>query len=272
VGSPSVVRNWSVAHLKNKVFLLAVKMSEQIWYLTRCSLFQSVTPEELFRFESRCQQRTISRGTVVYTPRDTAEGVLLLTSGQIKIYTTTNEGKEAILCFIKPGEIFGELALLDTAAREEYAEACEASTVMWIPIDAIDELMSTHAQVGMAVMKLISFRKRRLERRLKGLLFRSTRERLVHALLELAEEYGQLAPCGIELQLRLSHQELASLIGSTRESVTIVLGDLQAEGMLRVGRKRIVLTDSDALAQGICGYRPIAIDSLPAGETCLESK
>lgn len=226
-------------------------MSERIWYLKRCSLFQSISQLEIGRLEARCRMRTFPRGALVYTPRDSADGVLLLASGRIKVHALTEEGKQAILAFIEPGEVFGELAILGTGSREEYAEACEAASVVLIPAEAVHELMETHAQVSLAVTKLIGLRRRRLERRLKSLLFRSTRERLIHVLLDLAQEYGQTTPQGVELRIRLSHQELANLIGSTRESVTIVLGQLQAEKCLRVGRRRIVLTNPHDLARSI---------------------
>lgn len=231
-------------------------MSERIWYLKRCSLFQSISPQEIGRLEARCRMRTFPRGTLVYTPHDSADGVFLLASGRIKIHTITDDGKQAILAFIEPGEVFGELAILGTGGREEYAEACEAATIILIPAEAVHELMGTHAQVSLAVTKLIGLRRRRLERRLKSLLFRSTRERLIHALLDLAGEYGQSTPQGVELRIRLSHQELANLIGSTRESVTIVLGELQAEKFLRVGRRRIVLTNPHDLARSIHASLP----------------
>jgi len=226
-------------------------VSERIWYLKRLSLFESLPPEQLTRLESRCRIRTFPRGTFVYAPRDSADGVLLLASGRIEVYTITDDGKRAILAFIEPGEVFGELAVLGTGTREEYAEACQTATVILMPAEAFRELMETHAQVSLAVTKLIGLRRQRLERRLKSLLFRSTRQRLIHALLDLAEEYGQSTPQGVELGIRLSHQQLANLIGSTRESVTIALGELQAEKCLRVGRRRIVLTNLEALARAV---------------------
>jgi CRP/FNR family cyclic AMP-dependent transcriptional regulator len=82
-------------------------------------------------------------------------------------------------------------------------------------------------------------------------LFRSNRERLVHLLLELAEQYGRASDGGVELRIKLSHQDLANIIGSTRETVTVVLGELQAEGRLKLGRRKIVLTDITRLADSV---------------------
>lgn len=235
--------------------------------MKHCSLFESLPAEQLARLESRSRMRTFPRGTFVYAPRDSADAVLLLASGRVEVHTITDDGKRAILAFIEPGEVFGELAVLGAGTREEYAEACEAATVVLMPTEAFGELIQTHASLSLAVTKLIGLRRRRLERRLKSLLFRSTRQRLIHALLDLAEEYGQSTPQGVELGIRLSHQQLANLIGSTRESVTIALGELQAEKCLRVGRRRIVLTNLEALAHGVHLPSPAVGDDLCPGNS-----
>ena len=101
----------------------------------------------------------------------------------------------------------------------------------------------------MAVTRYIGLRRRSLERRLKNLMFRSNRDRLLGLLRELLEQYGRQIIEGILIDIRLSHQDLASLIGMTRESVTIVLGELQNERLITIGRQRIVVLDPKRLAR-----------------------
>jgi len=226
-------------------------MSEKIWHLKNCDLFERLGADELKGLEMRCRARKFPRGSPIYLPADNADGVLLLTSGRVKICSFSTDGKQAILTFIEPGELFGELAMLDQETREEYAEATEACTLLLIPADAVQDLMARHADVSLGVTKLFGMRRQRIERRLKYLLFRSNRERLVHLLLELAERYGSHTANGVALGIKLSHQDLANIIGSTRETVTVVLGELQNEGSLKLGRRKIVLTDLDRLAQSV---------------------
>lgn len=231
-------------------------MPDKLWFLKRCGLFEQLTPEELTALESRCRFRAFPRGNPIYLPADEANGVLLLVSGRAKICGLSGDGKQAILAFIEPGELFGELAIFEAGLREEYAEAVEASNVVLIPAAEMKRLMETHSQVSVGITKLIGLRRKRIERRLKYLLFRSNRERLVHLLLELAEQYGKRTPAGIELGIKLSHQDLASIIGSTRETVTVLLGELQAERSLKLGRRTIVLTDAERLAVSIMVLPP----------------
>ena len=226
-------------------------MSEKLWHLAECRLFEHLSEPQLAELEAQALLRSIPPGSPIYLPIDQADGVLLLTSGRAKICSITAEGKQAILAFIEPGELFGELALFEDGQREEFAEAILPSQVVLIPREAMQQLMEANPQVSLGVTKLMGLRRRRVERRLKSLLFRSNRSRLVHLLVDLVEQYGRESEEGVELAIRLSHQDLASIIGSTRESVTVLLNELQGERLLRLGRRRIVLLDVPRLAASV---------------------
>lgn len=226
-------------------------MDDKLWYLKRSELFEQLSAEEITRVESRSRMQKFPRKGLVYLPSDCSDAVFLLTKGRIKLYNVTAEGKETVLAFIEPGELFGELSLLTPGQREEFAEAMTASTIVMIPGDVIRELMQRYPDVILYVTRLMGLRRQRIERRLKSLLFRSNRERLIYLLLELAERYGQRGPEGIAIGIRLSHQELSSVIGSTRETVTVLLGELQNEGSLIIKRRQIILTNLRQLASSL---------------------
>lgn len=231
-------------------------MSEKFWYLKNCDLFGRLTDDQLADLEKRARSRDFPRRSAIYLPADQGDAVYLVASGRVKISSFTTEGKQAILTFVEPGELFGELAIFGDDAREEYAESVDATKVILIPADAIQQLMETHANVALGVTKIIGLRRRRIERRLKYLLFRSNRERLSHLLLELAEQYGRRTEEGVRLTIKLSHQELANIIGSTRETVTVLLGELQAEGYLSVGRRTITVKSLEKLAESVSAAVP----------------
>lgn len=230
-------------------------MTEELWYLKQSDLFRRVSPELLARLEPMCRSRKFRRGDPVYLPADSAEAAMVLAEGRIKIGSATSEGKQTILAFIEPGELFGELEALDGGPREEFAEAAEKSTVILLPAEGLRMLMAADPDLALGVTKLIGVRRRRIERRLKSLLFRSNRQRLVSLLLELAEQYGRPSsdPPGTRLAIKLSHQEMASVIGSTRETVTVVLGELQSEKLVSIGRRKIVVTNLNDLARAADG-------------------
>lgn len=233
-------------------------MAGQIWYLKSCRLFENCTPPQIARLEAASRAKSVVKGEPIYLPADDANSVLVLASGRVKICHLTSDGKQSILAFIEPGEIFGELAILNMGNREEYAEAVENSRVIAIPDETLRELMEEHANLCLGVTKIIGLRRRRIERRVKNLLYLPNRERIIHLLLELAEQYGHETGRGIELTIRLSHQDLASLVGSTRETVTVVLGAMQNEGLIELGRRKVILKAPDQLAHQV-GVPPLQL-------------
>ena len=218
-------------------------MSDFYWYLKDCDLFSYLNDLEIRQLENVSRTKEFRRGEPIYLPNDEADAVMLVAKGRVKICYVTPEGKQSILSFIDTGELFGELSLFDSNSRQEFAEAIESCTIVLIPKAAMLRLMSNHQHVCVGVTKLIGDRRQRIERRLRNLLFRSNRERVVHLLIEMAEKYGVRSDSGIELAIKLSHQEMASTIGSTRETVTVMLGQLQSENCIRIARRRITITD-----------------------------
>ncbi len=226
-------------------------MPETYWHLSKCDLFNRLQPEDIRRMESVSRMKKFKRGESVYLPADAADGLLLLISGRIKICHLTPEGKQSILVFVEPGEVFGELSLVDPTIRQEYAEATENCQLVCIPREEVQRCMEKQPDLTLGITKLIGTRRRRVERRLRNLLFHSNRERLIFLLLELVEQYGRRVDGGVELAIKLSHQEMANIIGSTRETVTVVLGELQKEGLIEIARRRVKILELDRLASQV---------------------
>jgi CRP-like cAMP-binding protein len=226
-------------------------MANPFWHVRNCSLFERLSETQLAKLEKQARSKRFPKGSCVYLPHDSAETAFVLVSGRIRIGTITPEGKHAILGFIEPGELFGELSIIDTSQREERAEAIADSMVVMLMSSTLNQMMDDSASLAISLTKLIGLRRRRLERRLKNLLFRSNRHRLIYLLLDLAQQYGCKHPNGISLGIRLSHQDLACLIGSTRESVTNTLGELQEQGFVQIERQRVVLTNISSMSDEV---------------------
>ena len=241
-------------------------MTKAIWHVGNCSLFQQLSADQLAHLEQRARSRTFPKGAAVYLPADQADAVFLLAEGRIRLCSITPDGKQAILGFVEPGELFGELALFQTTNHEERAEAAIVSTVILLPGDLVRRCMEENPQLAIGVTKLIGFRRARIERRLRSLLFRSTRDRLIQLLLELAEQYGKKHASGIFVGISLTHQELASIIGATRESVTMILGDLKTDGLLQVARQKLIISDIERLAR-VAQMQPPSVGEISRTES-----
>jgi len=117
-------------------------MAESFWYIKKCDLFSQVSGDDIAWLESHARVRRMKRGEPIYLPSQSADGVMLVASGRVKICHTTPDGKQSIIDFVDEGEVFGELALLDFQQRDEYAETTEKTTIILIPKRA-DRLASS---------------------------------------------------------------------------------------------------------------------------------
>lgn len=226
-------------------------MQERIWYLKSSRLLEMLDADQLVVIERQSRWKKFPRGTPIYLPGENADSIYLVADGLVKLCHLTSDGKASTLAFIKVGEVFGELSLLDVSNRDEYCEAVEDTTIVRIPRDALLPFMEANMQFVVAITKIVGFRRRRIENRLKSLLFASNQQRLSHLLLDLAEQFGSAVDEGIRIGLKLSHQELANLIGTTRETVTILLGKMKAEGIVDGRRESVVLKDVWRLASSV---------------------
>src|SRR5262245_26352472 len=144
-------------------------MAEKLWYLKRCNLLAQLAPVDFQRLEGQSRIRVFPRKAPIYLPADAADAVFVLAEGRVKICHITADGKQSILAFIEPGELFGELAIFAPGRRDEYAEAIERSTIVMIPGDAFQDLLQHRPELSLGISKLMGVRRKRIERRLKNL-------------------------------------------------------------------------------------------------------
>ncbi len=222
-------------------------MSETIWYLKRCPLFERLSLAETQRLDSRSTARAFKQKEIIYFPNEPSRAVLVLARGRVKIKAITSDGRETIFAFVEPAGLFGELAILHEEQRNEFAEAAEDSLVLSVPREEILWLMERRPDVSLHITKILGLRLRRIENRLQNVLFRSTRDRVVALLLELLEAHGSLTGGRWEIRFSLSHEELAGLVGAARETVTATLGQLRREGLIEIRRRRIAVLDRPRL-------------------------
>jgi len=192
------------------------------------------------------------------------------------VTTLTPQGKQAILGYVEPGELFGEHALLGEPQTADRTEAVEDCLIARIPTELVQQVMQESPVTTLAITKLIGMRFSRLERRLRSLLFRSNRDRLLQLLLDLAQQYGIPQAKGLDITVAFTHQELANLIGSTRESVTLLMSELEAQGLVQVKRRKISLLDSQQMERELqgqvdCKKSPRSAESLSKQSTLVLS-
>lgn len=165
-------------------------------------------------------------------------------SGRVKISRVSTEGREVILDFVEPGELFGEMEVLD-AHQDTTAEALEDSRVMAIPRRRLEALLLERPELAIRFARLVALRRNRAETRLLTLAYNTVPRRLGNVLLQLCRRYGTPHPRGSLLRIRLSQKELGSLIGASREIVNLTLSDFRQKGLVEVSRSQIIVREQE---------------------------
>jgi CRP-like cAMP-binding protein len=218
-----------------------------LWYLKKIQLLAELGPDTLARLSERVGMREIKRREVVYLPGDPGAGVFIVNGGRIKISKVTRDGKALTLNYCGPSEIFGETCLIEGGPREEMAEAIENAMVTEIERTDFEGLLKAHPTLGYQMTKILAIRRRELENKLETLVFRDVTSKLAELLLSLADEYGVEDSRGTLVALKITHQELANLIGSTRETVSLTLSQFKKKKLICTDGRKVIISDSESL-------------------------
>src|SRR5688572_1102760 len=193
--------------------------------------------------------RRFRRGEVIFHLGDPGDALFIVTSGAIKIMLPSDTGDEAILATLRAGDVFGELALLDGAPRSATAAALEPTETLVLPRQRFRELLDTQPAVRDALLASIAGELRRLTTHVEELHFLDITGRLAARLVRLAQESGTPLPDGsLRLRTNLTQADLAAMVGCTRQSVNKLLGQFTDDGLLRLERDGIVVTDLEGLS------------------------
>lgn len=220
--------------------------------LREVELFRPLDEEELAALSRQAVQRHIHRNELIFSQGDSGDGLYVIINGHVSIGRQNAEGEELILNILGPDEYFGELALFDDEPRSAGATAIEDSTVLFLSRAAFRRFMEAHPAALFTCLAVIVRQIRRLTDLADEIALLDVRSRLAKRLLHLAEQgMVQSNPAGDQASLRITQQQLANMLGATRESVNKHLNSLVDAGIIRLERGRIHILDRARLED--CG-------------------
>ena len=215
--------------------------------LRKAFVFGDASPEALAKLASGAKLETYRARQVIYLPGDRAQGVHFIAMGRVKVSKVTRDGKELTLAYRTLGDFFGETCLLDGGPREEMAEAMEPTTTLEVERSVLDKVMATYAGVAYPVAKVLIGRRRELETKMEQLIFKDVGSKLAELLLRLGSEHGIENKRGLVLGVKITHQEMANLIGSTRETVSLTLSQFKRKGFIATEGRKVILANREGL-------------------------
>lgn len=210
-------------------------------------LFRHLRPEEMAALLSRARVERRKANSVIFRQEAPGYGLMAVLSGQVKISSRSPNGREIVLNIINPGEVFGEVALLDGKPRTADAIAITACELLTIDRRDFVPFLRDHPDVAIRLLGVLCERLRRTSEQVQDLLFLDVPGRLAKTLLRLAESHGQTTPAGRRIDLKFSQREIGSLVGLTRESINKQLREWQKRGLIRVDKGAITIPDPTAL-------------------------
>ena len=221
-------------------------LEEQVQILSRVDVLEPLSEEELRELLRRNLETSLEPGEIFYTPEDLSEKLFILKKGRVRIFKTA-DSRELTLAEIEPEEVFGEMALTAQRLQGAYAQALEASTVISMSREELENLIEEKPQVGIRLVHLLSERLCSYESRMEDLTLKDVPARLANLILLLCEEEGVMTCQDIKIPHHYTHERLGTMIGANREAVTRAFGQLQNEGVVELRRRLIRIRNIEAL-------------------------
>jgi CRP/FNR family transcriptional regulator len=216
--------------------------------LGRTPLLASLSQPELQHLAVRTVRKLFSAGELIFSEGEPCNGLHIIASGKVRIFKTSVSGREQVLALNGPGESVAELPVFDGGPFPASAIAVNDTEMAFISRRDFHAYCLEHPEVSLKVLSVVGARLRRLVGIIEELSFTTIRERLISLLLKLAQSEGHKTESGIEFLLPATHQELANQLGTVRELISRNLMRLQAEGLVEVDARHIVIRDLKALA------------------------
>jgi CRP/FNR family transcriptional regulator len=185
----------------------------------------------------------------VFQEGDTGDRLFIVLDGKVKISRTASDGRENLLTVLGPSEMFGELSLFDPGARTATATAVTDSTLASLDHDDLRPLLYEQPGVAAQLLRALAQRLRRTNELMADLVFSDVPGRVAKALLDLSEKFGDDEPDGMRVRHDLTQEELAQLVGASRETVNKALSDFANRGWLRLEGRTVLLLDRERLAR-----------------------
>ncbi len=217
---------------------------DRLFCMAEVDIFADLSSAEMDRMSAAAPMHTYGAGALVYTPHQPVETLFILKQGRIRIFRVSTDGRALTTAIITPGTIFGEMIIVGQQMHDNFAEALDDAVVCVMSKADVRRLLLGDPRIAARISEILGQRLSQLEQRLSDAVFKSVAERLAGSLCVL----GANRAFGRSATVQLTHEQLAALAGTSRETTTKVLGEFADQGLIQLGRGRITLLDPAGLA------------------------
>ena len=215
--------------------------------IARIPLFERMSPEEREELRGMMSQTTLRRGEGLFNEGDSGDRLYILLTGKVKLGHTSVDGRENLLAVLGPGEVVGELTLFDPGPRSTTATAVATTELLALEHNQLMGFIDSHPTLAKDMLRALAVRLRRTNIALADLVFSDVPGRVAKALLDLAERFGAPTEDGIHVPHDLTQEELAQLVGASRETINKSLAEFVSRGWIRLEGRAVTLIDVERL-------------------------
>ena len=215
--------------------------------LRQAPLFTGLDDEAAQALSAAMVENRLRRGEVLFHEGDAGDALYVVTDGKVKLGRTSADGRENLLAVLGPGQMFGELSLFDPGPRSATVTAVTDCTMQSLSNDELGRWLEGRPEVARGLLNQLAGRLRRANDVVADLVFSDVPGRVAKALLDLSSRFGRVADDGVHVYHDLTQEELAQLVGASRETVNKALADFASRGWLRLEARSVVLIDLDRL-------------------------
>lgn len=213
--------------------------------VSKVPIFSNLDHEKISELNNLVKQKKFKKGELIYLEGEIGKNIYIIESGLVKLYRSNKEGNQYILRLLKAGDFFGELVLFKNEELSSSAEAVGECTICMLPKNELEKLIKSSPELSYKLLSAITSRLNKTENKLQSLALEDAKEKTMRLLLELAKESGLKNNKGILVDLPLSRDGLANLIGTTQETLSRKLSELQQEGIISIQGQKEILIKND---------------------------
>jgi CRP-like cAMP-binding protein len=226
---------------------MAQKNDEEV--IRRAPLFTALDDASAATLRESMTQVKVSKGQTLLKEGDAGDRLFVVVEGKLKLGTSSGDGRENLLSILGPGDMFGELSLFDPGPRTATATAVTDARVLALANDQVIGWVTAHPQVSLQLFKRLARRLRRTNEVLADLVFADVPGRVAKAIMDLGERFGTKKDDGLHVNHELTQEELAQLVGASRETVNKALADFAGRGWVRLEPRAVVVLDYERLSK-----------------------
>ena len=226
---------------------MAQKNDEEV--IRRAPLFTALDDASAATLRESMTQVKVSKGQTLFKEGDAGDRLFVVVEGKLKLGTSSGDGRENLLSILGPGDMFGELSLFDPGPRTATATAVTDARVLALANDQVIGWVTAHPQVSLQLLKRLARRLRRTNEVLADLVFADVPGRVAKAIMDLGERFGTRKDDGLHVNHELTQEELAQLVGASRETVNKALADFAGRGWVRLEPRAVVVLDYERLSK-----------------------